>query len=151
EQLSVAEIWTAGPEATGYTIADCPVQDAGSSSGSSETAGTPGAVDSIDIRKAYDRANRLAAQTRGRGFKSAITTHWFMDNKFFEYRNDLKDGAKEFVLVDVTQGTRAPAFDHAKLAAALGKATGNRYDAARLPFDRLEFADGVKAVRFEAA
>src|SRR5262249_17411651 len=33
EPLFVAEIWTAGPEASGYTIADCPVQDAGSLSG----------------------------------------------------------------------------------------------------------------------
>src|SRR5262249_33944385 len=37
----------------------------------------PGKVDALDIRKAYERASRLAAQTKGKVFKATITPHWF--------------------------------------------------------------------------
>src|SRR5262245_6544800 len=55
--------------------------------------------------------------------KDKVTPHWFADGTKFWYRNDLKGGAKEFVLVDAAAGTRGPAFDHAKLAASLSKAS----------------------------
>jgi dipeptidyl aminopeptidase/acylaminoacyl peptidase len=110
----------------------------------------PGRVDTLDMRKAYERAGKLFAQSKGMVFKSTITPHWFQDNTRFWYRNDLKDGAKEFVLVDAVQGTRAPAFDHAKLAAGLSKAADTAYQAQKLPFDTIEFGDGNKNVRFRA-
>src|SRR5690242_12764444 len=72
-------------------------------------------------------------------FKMRITPHWFEGNNRFWYRNDLPGGAKEFVLVDAVGGTRRPAFDHAKLAAALAKATGRTDKADHLPFDEIEF------------
>src|SRR5947207_14197582 len=56
-----------------------------------------------------------------RVFNDRITPHWFHDNTRFWYRNDLRDGAKEFILVDAEHGTRETAFDHAKLAAALDR------------------------------
>ena len=69
----------------------------------------------------------------------------------FWYRNDLKGGAKEFVLVDAEKGTRALAFDHAKLAAALSKEAEKQYQADRLPFSAIEFSDDARVVRFDAA
>src|ERR1700754_4463721 len=73
---------------------------------------------------------RLQAQPpRGAGqganlvFKSQISPHWLPNDNFW-YRNDLHGGAKEFILVDAEKGTREKAFDHARLAAALTKATG---------------------------
>jgi dipeptidyl aminopeptidase/acylaminoacyl peptidase len=84
-----------------------------------------------------------------RVYKDRVTPHWFADETKFWYRNDLKGGAKEFVVVDAETGTRGPAFDHAKLAASLSKATGKDYRADRLPFDDLTFLDGTKAVRFK--
>jgi dipeptidyl aminopeptidase/acylaminoacyl peptidase len=110
----------------------------------------PGRVDTLDIRKAYDRASRLFAQSKGKVFKGTIAPHWFQNNTRFWYRNDLKDGAKEFVLVDATQGTRAPAFDHAKLAAALARAAGTAYKGERLPFDVIQFGESGDTVRFRA-
>jgi dipeptidyl aminopeptidase/acylaminoacyl peptidase len=83
--------------------------------------------------------------------KAQLTPHWFGDDTRFWYRNDLKGGAKEFVLVDAEAGKRAPAFDHDKLAAGLSKAAGTDYKPDRLPFDEIEFADGLKTLRFEAA
>jgi dipeptidyl aminopeptidase/acylaminoacyl peptidase len=81
-------------------------------------------------------------------YKDRITPHWFANNTRFWYRNALRGGAKEFILVDAEAGTRRPAFDHAKLAAALSKAAGKEYRPDRLPFDSIEFVDGGQAVRF---
>jgi dipeptidyl aminopeptidase/acylaminoacyl peptidase len=83
-------------------------------------------------------------------YKDRITPHWFADDTRFWYRNDLRGGTKEFVLVDAEKGTRGPAFDHAKLAASLSKAAGQEYRADRLPFTDITFVKDAKAVRFEA-
>jgi hypothetical protein len=144
EPSSVLEALAAASE---YTIHDGKVLD-GDASPSGQAPAEAGKVDALDIRKAYERAKSLAARTQGKVFKATIVPHWFDNNTRFWYRNDLKGGAREFVLVDATQGTRTPAFDHAKLAAALGKAAGKEYAADRLPFDGIEFTDGAKAVRF---
>jgi dipeptidyl aminopeptidase/acylaminoacyl peptidase len=93
-------------------------------------------------------------QRRGRGrpaapvYKTQLTPHWFDGDRRFWYRNDTRGGAKEFVLVDAEKGQRGPAFDHEKLAAALSKAAAAKYTADKLPFDSIEYLDGVKAVRF---
>src|SRR5262249_43487987 len=79
---------------------------------------------------------------------SQITLHWFENNTRFWYRNDLRGGAKEFIVVDVNRGVRQAAFDHQKLAGALSKAAGAQYQAERLPFDGIEFIDRAKVVRF---
>src|SRR4051812_46835203 len=71
-------------------------------------------------------------------YKSEVRPHWFRDNTRFWYRNDLRGGAKEFILVDVEKGGRNAAFDHEKLAAALSKASGGKYQAERLPFDAID-------------
>jgi dipeptidyl aminopeptidase/acylaminoacyl peptidase len=84
-------------------------------------------------------------------YKAQITPHWFANNTRFWYRNDLSGGTKEFILVDAEQGTRQPAFDHQKLAAALSKATGADYQADRLPFDGIELSEDGKRVRFTVA
>jgi len=85
-----------------------------------------------------------------RVFKDRVAPHWFHDDTRFWYRNDLKDGAKEFILVDAERGTREAAFDHAKLAAALSQAAGAEYHADKLPFDSIEFLDDSRAIRFIA-
>jgi dipeptidyl aminopeptidase/acylaminoacyl peptidase len=111
-------------------------------------AGTAGKVDTLDLGKAYARAAQLAGQAKGKVFKAAITPHWFADNSRFWYRNDTRDNTRDFVVVDAEKGSRQPAFDHAKLAAALSQAAGGKYEASRLPFQTIEFVGGGKAVRF---
>ena len=96
------------------------------------------------------------AQGRGRGlfggpngvYKARVSPNWFDDNTKFWYRNDLRGGAREFILVDAVAGKRAPAFDHAKLAAAIAKAADTPVDADHLPFEAIEFADGGKSLLF---
>jgi len=84
-------------------------------------------------------------------YKDRITPHWFAGDTRFWYRNDLKGGTREFVLVDAEKGTRGPAFDHAKLAMGLSKATGQEYRADRLPFNSITFTDDGKSVQFVVA
>src|SRR5262245_57755535 len=55
----------------------------------------------------------------------------------FWYRNTTAAGT-EFFLVDAVKGTKAPAFNHAAVAAALTTAMGKPVSAARLPFARDE-------------
>jgi dipeptidyl aminopeptidase/acylaminoacyl peptidase len=101
-----------------------------------------------ELRESYQRAQRLA-QARGKVYKAQITPHWFHDNTRFWYRNDLRGGAREFILVDAAAGTRKPAFDAEKLATALSDATGMKYQADKLPFDSIDFVDEDQAIRFQ--
>src|SRR5436189_1736616 len=79
-------------------------------------------------------------------YKDRVTPHWFGGNTRFWYRNELRGGAKEFVVVDAERGTREPAFDASKLAAALSKAASTKIAADRLPFDSFEFIEDAKAI-----
>ncbi len=102
-----------------------------------------------EIRQAYERAGRMNALTTGRVFKTRVAATWFAGNKRFWYRNDLRGGAREFVLVDAEKGERNPAFDHKRLAEALSKAAGAAHAADKLPFDTVEFVEDGKALRFK--
>src|SRR5579871_2994248 len=63
----------------------------------------------------------------------------FLDDGKFYYRVAIPEG-NEFMLVDPANGAKKPAFDHAKLAAALSVAAGTRYEAYKLPFTDFELA-----------
>ena len=111
-----------------------------------------------DLVPATNRIDTTTQQRRGRFgapergvYKARINPHWFQNDARFWYRNDLKGGAKEFILVEAERGNRQPAFDHQKLAAALSKAAGQEYKADRLPFSEIEFSEDGKSVAFEAA
>lgn len=104
-----------------------------------------------ELKKAYDRSGQFGGGRRGAPagtYKSQITPYWFANNSRFWYRNDLKGGTREFIVVDATQGKRGPAFDHVRLASALSQASGTEQKADKLPFDSIEFVDDAKAVKF---
>src|SRR5437016_859056 len=54
-----------------------------------------------------------------RVFKDRIKPHWI--NTRFWYRNDLRGGAKEVILVDAERGTRGRAVDHETVAKQIGR------------------------------
>lgn len=109
-------------------------------------AGAPRALTADD----YARAEKfLAGGLAGLVLKADVRPTWLPDERFW-YRNTLAEGASEFILVDPARGTRRPAFDHAALAAALSKAAGKTFEAARLPFNAFELTAGDRAVRFRA-
>src|SRR5262249_11996930 len=98
-----------------------------------------------ELRAGYQPPQR-PIQSRVPVYKDRITPHWFPDNKRFWYRNDLRGGAKEFILVDAAQGRKQVAFDHGKLATSLSKAMRSEWKADRLPFDEIEFVNDEKAI-----
>ena len=103
------------------------------------TAGLSGSVSLAQGTRAdYERANTLRQTTENKVFKQRVKANWLPGNTRFWYRNDLPGGAREFILVDATRGDRQPAFDHARLAAALAAASGKEVKADRLPLDKID-------------
>jgi dipeptidyl-peptidase-4 len=66
-----------------------------------------------------------------------VRPQWIDDGARFWYGVNTGAG-KRFVLVDPMAGTREPAFDHARLAAALATAAGQPVDPEALPFRAIE-------------
>ena len=97
----------------------------------------------------YARAEKLMGyNTTPLVLRSGVRPNWLPDERFW-YRVTTAEGA-EFVLVDPAKGTRAPAFDHAKLAAALSAATGRTYTAGSLPFQEIEFSADGQSITVQA-
>ena len=72
---------------------------------------------------------------------------WIDGGDTFLYRKTV-EGGHEFVLVDAASQSRKAPFDHARLAAALSKASGKEYKAEKLPFAHFKFVDGQSAIEF---
>ena len=77
-------------------------------------------------------------------FRNTVQANWLPDERMW-YRVNTPEGS-EFILVDPARGMREPAFDHTKLAAALSKATGGKYDGAHLPFQTIAFSSDSQSV-----
>ena len=78
-----------------------------------------------------------------------VSPAWMAGDRFW-YRASTPQGT-EFVLVDPARGTKVPAFDHAKLAAALSATTGRPFDANHLPFAQIDLSADGRMVSFDAA
>ena len=77
----------------------------------------------------------------------SVSAVWLPDDRF-TYRSTTADGV-QFLLVDSARATKVPAFDHAKLAAALGAAAGGTFDPKQLPFPSIELSADGKSVSFD--
>jgi dipeptidyl aminopeptidase/acylaminoacyl peptidase len=78
--------------------------------------------------------------------RAGVRPTWLADGRFW-YHVTTENGS-EFVLVDPARATRVPAFDHAKLAAALSAAAGAKYEAFKLPFQQIDFSSDGTSVSF---
>ena len=96
----------------------------------------------------YERAMHLREITANRVFRDRVRPNWLADNTRFWYRNDWAEEKREYILVDAESGTREPAFDHARLAAALAEATGEAVDADHLDIGNLEFDETGSPLQF---
>ncbi|MFP6613832.1 MAG: prolyl oligopeptidase family serine peptidase [Pirellulales bacterium] len=92
----------------------------------------------------------LPGTAAGNVYKSRIDARWSADHSHFWYRNDLPEGRREYVLVDLKKGRRQPAFDHGRLAKALADAGVGEVEAERLPLDQLRFDLGRNVFYFRA-
>src|SRR5438270_13012281 len=102
-----------------------------------------------ELRQGYRGGQRPGPA--GRVYKDRLTPHWFAGNTRFWYRNDLRGGTKEFILVDAENGKRDFAFDHKKRAESLSKAAEKEYKPDRMPFNSIEFVEESKAVQCQVA
>jgi hypothetical protein len=100
------------------------------------------------LREGYEQSQRSNRRPRPQVYKGQIKPNWFHDNRRFWYRNDLRGGDREFIVVDAERGVRQRAFDHDRLAAALSQAAGKKYRANQVPFDSITFVQDDKAIHF---
>ncbi|MGH9732447.1 MAG: DPP IV N-terminal domain-containing protein, partial [Candidatus Acidiferrales bacterium] len=97
----------------------------------------------------YQRAQRfLGGNMRSMVSVADIRPTWIEGSDRFWYRSDGPKGS-EFIVVDAAKNTSAPAFDHARLAEALSRASRQPYEATRLPFFSFEYTDKETAIRFQ--
>lgn len=103
------------------------------------TAQSRAAISAAD----YERAERyLGYNTNPLVSNGPVQANWLPNDRFW-YRTVTAAGS-EFVLVDAARATKAPAFNHAAVAAALSTAMGKPVSATRLPFTQMTVAaDGL--------
>jgi dipeptidyl aminopeptidase/acylaminoacyl peptidase len=104
----------------------------------------PGRAQEMATR--YARAeSMLGRNAKALVYGAEVEPNWMEGGRFW-YRNRLRGGF-EFIVVDPARATREPAFDHARLAAALSVAAETTFAATALPFERIRFADGGRRIR----
>ena len=97
----------------------------------------------------YERAAGLREKWQGQAVDLPDRPVWIEKTHRFWYRKTVPGGTA-FMVVDASTLSKGPAFDHALLAEALGKAAGEKVDPAGLPFRMVRFVEDGKAVEFEA-
>ncbi len=97
----------------------------------------------------YLRAERFLTQNTNNLVYRASVNPVFTEGDRFRYRVRVPGGF-EWIAVDPARGTRARAFDHAALAAALTRAASRSYEELTLPFTSYEEVDGGRALEFQA-
>src|SRR5262245_12053604 len=95
---------------------------------------------SADVKADYDRSNSLNQRTANKVFDVAEAPVWIAGTQTFWYRKSVK-GGNEFVFVDPAAATKAPAFDHAKLATAMSAAGVPNATALNLVFTTFTYLD----------
>jgi dipeptidyl aminopeptidase/acylaminoacyl peptidase len=96
----------------------------------------------------YARAERfLGYNTAPLVSAASVRPTWLPDGRFW-YRNAIPQG-HEFVLVDPARRTRARAFDHVRLAAALSSAADTTYEAFHLPFTEFGLSADGRSIAFD--
>ena len=122
---------------------------AGATSRTNATNATNGAAAPAVTAQDYARAERFLSWNRDRYLINGdIQQHWIGATDRFWYQRTNEEGAKEFVVVNAADGARHPAFDQARIAAALSKLTGKPIEPGALPFSSFEYIGGERAIQF---
>jgi dipeptidyl-peptidase-4 len=97
----------------------------------------------------YDLAAQWTSQKVGKlVFDTTVNPRWLEKSDRFWYAYQTREGRK-FWFVDPVKKTKAPLFDHAKMAAALTTITRIPYDAQHLPFTNVRFVKNDTAFEFD--
>ena len=97
----------------------------------------------------YARSDSLRSRVQGLPVDIPGTPTWIGNTDRFWYRKTVAGGS-QFVLVDATTKEKRPAFDHARLAAALSSVAGKPYIATTLPFTSFTFGAGEQSIDMNA-
>jgi len=111
--------------------------------------GTASAALAQGTQADYDRALNLRKKYESLIGSVPEAPRWIARTHKAYYRRTVK-GGHDFILVDADAKTKAPAFDHAKIASALGSATGKTYTALELPFNAFDYVDSERSIQFTA-
>ena len=98
----------------------------------------------------YKRAMGLRDKYQGLVLNNADQSRWIEKTNRFVYRRSVQ-GGYEFMIVDADARTKAPAFDHQKLASTLSSMLGRTISPVDLPFSMFEFTEDNQAIRFIVA
>src|SRR5262245_42411296 len=97
----------------------------------------------------YDLAAQWTSQKVGRlVFDTSVQPRWLELSDRFWYEYQTREG-RRFMFVDPIKKTKAPLFDHAKMAASLTSITRLPYDAQHLPFSNVRFVKKDTAFEFD--
>ncbi len=102
------------------------------------------------ILERYRRAEALPGMISGRTANLNLRASWVGSTHFF-YRSEKLKGAWNYVLVTAASGKKEPAFDHAKLAANLGRALNRELDPEKLNLQDFSISQDLKTLRFQSA
>jgi len=97
----------------------------------------------------YARAEKFMGYNTNLLVYHAVHPAW-TTGELLWYR-DTGAGGSSFVLFDPAKLTSEPAFEHAKLAAALSTAAGRKYEPNKLPFNSIELSADGASVSFSAS
>ena len=108
-----------------------------------QKASTPSVTPNYDLAAAWapQKVSKLV-------FDTSVTPRWLEVSDRFWYAFNTREG-RRFMLVDPVKKTKAPLFDHAKMASALTTLTRIPYDAQHLPFTQVRFVRSDAAFEFE--
>ena len=95
----------------------------------------------------YKRAMGLRDKYQGLVLNNTDQSRWIEKTNRFVYRRTVQ-GGYEFMVVDADAKTKAPAFDHQKLATTLSSMLGRTVSPVDLPFSMFEFTEDNLAIRF---
>src|SRR5688572_20100490 len=97
----------------------------------------------------YDLAAQWTSQKVGKlVFDTSVTPRWLETSDRFWYTYRTRDG-RRFSIADPIKRTKAPLFDHAKMAATLTSITRLPYDSQHLPFSNVRFVKKDTAIEFD--
>jgi dipeptidyl aminopeptidase/acylaminoacyl peptidase len=131
------------------TIGVCTIVVAVASAPTIEAQKSPASGEATKLTPNYDLAAAWAPQKVSKlVFDTSVTPRWLETSDRFWYAYNTREGRK-FTLVDPVKKTKAPLFDHAKMAAALTSLTRIPYDAQHLPFTQVRFVKNDAAFEFE--
>jgi dipeptidyl aminopeptidase/acylaminoacyl peptidase len=99
----------------------------------------------------YELASRWTSAKIGKlVFSTSVTPHWLEFSDRFWYSYETPAGTRWWV-VDPIKKTKAPMFDHAKMAAQLTRMLRTPYDAQHLPITTVKFIKNDTAIQFSVS